>query len=399
METIVLREVQNRAQLTIPLSIDKIYVYDSSIFSMLSAPLELWNIRFIILFFFYPLSASFASDDENCLMCHKMPGLGIYVEDENQNATKRLFYINEDLFKASYHGRLPCTGCHQGVEEIPHTGAKKVDCASDCHLQDPSTNRKFSHADIVEEFSLSAHGSRQERKGPTEDLPNCKFCHSNKPYQYSEVDQKESLVFLNVCMQCHESKEWAERFFKHINYRTMARRSSKQVVELCSQCHADQNMMDSHELDVVIGFNDTFHGKAIRYGNTEVANCLSCHAPYQKGFSPHSILSHRAKISPVSSTNKIETCRQSGCHMDATEEFATSGRIHPSSLTPAKMANRKALSQTDDNSPDTEFQELVLSMIAFFYKALIIIVVGGLALHQMLELLTLRRERKLREER
>lgn len=356
-------------------------------------------ILFISVILFFTFSRCQASDDENCLMCHKLPGLGIYVEDENQNAEKRLFYINEELFKASYHGHVPCTGCHDGVEEIPHTGSKEVDCASDCHIHDPSTNRKFSHADIVQEFSTSVHGKEKQRKGPKDDLPGCKYCHSNKPYQLSEDNEKETLVFINVCMQCHESTEWAERFFKHINYRTLTRRSSKQVVDLCSQCHANQDMMDNHDLDVVVGFNDTFHGKAIRYGNTEVANCLNCHAPYVKGFSPHSILSHRTTDAPVSNKNKIETCRQSGCHIDATEEFATSGRIHPSSLTPAKMASRKAQARPDKDLPDTELQEFILGMIALFYKALIIIVVGGLMMHQILELLTLRRERILREKR
>lgn len=83
--------------------------------------------------------------------------------------------------------------------------------------------------------------------------------------------------------------------------------------------------------------------------------------------------------------------------MDATDEFATSGRIHPSALTPAKMANRKTAIKPDDDVPDTEFQEWVLGLIALFYKVLIIVVVGGLALHQVLELLTIRRERIIRE--
>ncbi|MEW8048771.1 MAG: hypothetical protein AB2792_16595 [Candidatus Thiodiazotropha sp.] len=338
-----------------------------------------------------------AVDDENCLMCHKMPGLGIYIKDEKQNAVKRIFYINEELFKASYHGRLPCTSCHQGVNEIPHDTTERVDCASDCHIQDPSNNSKFSHADIVLDFSTSAHGMQHKIQGPQEDLPTCKYCHSNKPYQLSDSNHQERVTLLKICMQCHGSEAWTERFFKHINYRTMSRRTSKQIVELCSQCHADQAMMDNHELDVVIGFNDTFHGKAIRYGNTDVANCLSCHAPYQYGFSPHSILSQRQHNSPVSNKNKIETCRQAGCHTEAKEEFATSGRIHPSSLTPAKMASRKSPHRADEEVPDTEFQEWVLHMIALFYKALIIVVVGALAIHQFLELLTLRRERKIKE--
>ncbi|MES9970902.1 MAG: hypothetical protein ABW092_12785 [Candidatus Thiodiazotropha sp.] len=352
-------------------------------------------ITLVLIVYLLPF-ASIASDDENCLMCHNMPGLGIYTKDDNENVVKRIFYINEELFKASYHGRLSCSSCHTGIDEVPHKNISKVDCASDCHIVDPSTNRKFSHSDIVDELSSSAHGKTNHIKGPITDLPDCKYCHTNKPYQIKGSNEQETIVFLKICLQCHESAEWAERFFKHINYRTLTRRSSKQIVEMCSQCHADQSMMDNHDLDVVIGFNDTFHGKAIRYGNTAVANCLNCHAPYQSGFSPHSISSHQDPYSPVSRDNKIKTCRQSGCHTEAKEAFATSGRIHPSSLTPAKMASRRSTTSIAIEGHDTEFQELVLHLISLFYKILIIVVVGGLTLHQILELLTLRRERKLR---
>lgn len=354
-------------------------------------------IVFMFLLVFLLPAASVASDDENCLMCHKMPGLGRYAKGENQNAIKRILYVNEELFKASYHGRLQCKSCHQGVEEIPHTDAEKVDCASDCHIQDPSSNSEFSHRAIVHDLSMSAHGAKQVKNGQVEDLPDCKYCHSNKPYQRSDADHQESMKFLNICLQCHESKEWAERFFRHINYRASTRRSSKQVVELCGQCHADRVMMENHDLDVVVGFNDTFHGKAIRYGNAEVANCLNCHAPYQSGFSPHSILSQQQSTSPVSSKNKIETCRQSGCHTEAKEEFATSGKIHPSSFTTVQMMSRNTLNRPGGADPDSEFQEWVLHMISLFYKTLIIVVVGGLALHQILDVLAIRRERKLRE--
>ncbi|MCU7905637.1 MAG: hypothetical protein KZQ76_07195 [Candidatus Thiodiazotropha sp. (ex Epidulcina cf. delphinae)] len=351
----------------------------------------------VILFLLLPPSmVTMASDDESCLMCHKMPGLGRYAKDENQNATKRILYVNEALFKASYHGRLPCKSCHRGVDEIPHTDAEKVDCASDCHIKDPSSNSGFSHRAIVHDLSMSAHGARQAKAGLEDDLPDCKYCHSNKPYQRSDADHRQSMKFLNICLQCHESEEWAERFYKHISYRASIRRSSKQIVELCSQCHADRVMMDNHELDVVVGFNDTFHGKAIRYGDAEVANCLNCHAPYESGFSPHSILSQRQSRSPVSGDNKIETCRQSGCHTGAKEEFATSGKIHPASFTTVQMMRRNTLNRPGDADPETAFQEWVLHMISLFYKTLIIVVVGGLALHQVLDVLAIRRERRAR---
>ena len=323
-------------------------------------------------------------------MCHKYAGLGRYAKDENQKAVKRIFYVNEELFQASYHGKLRCKSCHQGVEEIPHTDVKQVDCSADCHLKEPSTGRDFSHKAIVEDLNQSAHGAEGSRSENKEDLPKCKDCHTNKPYQLGIEEQVKSMQFLRVCLECHESKAWADRFYRHMFYRASTRRPSKQVVALCSRCHADSKMMQKHDLDVVVGFKDTYHGKAIVYGDEEVANCLNCHAPYQLGFSPHRITSHRLDNSPVYPDNKLKTCQQSGCHAGAKEAFASSGKIHPSNIRLARADDEnELLSQAEQ-----EFQAWVLDMIRLFYQILIIAVVGGLGLHRILDLYATHRERK-----
>jgi hypothetical protein len=334
-----------------------------------------------------------AENRGNCLMCHKMPGFGLYEEDENHNRTKRIFYIDEQEYKDSYHGRLECKACHNDINEIPHAAAKKVDCTIECHIRDPSNNSRFSHKKIALNLKNSAHGEKGKNDS---DLPNCKFCHNNKPYQHSDKHLNRIKGFINVCLQCHESAEWAERFYKHINYRASMRRSSKQVVALCSQCHADSEMMGRHMLDVVVGFNDTFHGKAIKYGNTEVANCLNCHAPYQAGFSPHSIISKQDSLSPVSTNNKLQTCRQSGCHMDANEAFASNGKVHPSSY--GMVTWLRPTIRNNGEGSETDFQKRVIYFINLFYKLLILAVVGGLGAHQILSLIAFRREAGKRDE-
>lgn len=335
-----------------------------------------------------------ATDDENCLMCHKYPGLGRYEKDKkNMKAIKRIFYVNEDQFNGSYHGKLRCKGCHEGVEEIPHTNVKRVDCASDCHVRDPSTGRDFSHKAVVEDLNQSAHGQEGAKFGEkhVEDLPTCKDCHNNKNYQEVVEEQVKSLKFLQVCMECHESETWARRFYEHMYYRVSTRRSSKQVVALCSRCHADPEKMGRHELDVVVGFKDTFHGKAILYGDEDVADCLNCHAPYAMGSSPHRILSHNTEGSTVHPDRKLEACQQAGCHAGASAAFADKGKVHPSNIKVAMVSDDGGEFLSNE---EQEFQAWVLDMIKLFYKVLIIAVVGGLGTHRLLDLYATRREHK-----
>ena len=338
----------------------------------------------------YPNSA-FAENDGNCLLCHKLKGL--VAVDEKTGRAQNLT-VDEELYRASYHGRVNCNGCHVDINRIPHGEVKKVNCAVDCHIRDPSTNSRFSHSNAAKSLSLSAHGGKSLDDKSKQDLPVCKDCHQNKPYQKVLDDQHKFEQFTKVCLQCHESIQWIERFYRHMNYRTSIRRSSKEIVKLCSQCHADGAMMGRHDLDVVVGFNDTFHGKAIQYGNTEVANCINCHAPYGEGFSPHSIMSKDHIDSPVSTKNKIVTCRQSDCHVGANDAFASSGKVHPSSYGMVSWLRPKqsTVEALNIDQSETDLQKLIIYLINMFYKVLIALVVGGLGLHQLLNYMTLKRE-------
>lgn len=337
--------------------------------------------------------ATVPKGQDGCLLCHKYPGLGRYDKDARNRIVKRVFYVNEDIHKASYHGRFNCSDCHEGVDKIPHTDAKKVDCGKTCHLNEPSTGKKFSHKDIVEDLEKSAHGAKGSGTEHQADLPACRDCHTNKPYLLSVQQQIKSKTSLEICHQCHEEKVWIDRFLNHINYRLSMRRPSSEVVRLCSKCHANPNMMTRHELDVVAGFQDTYHGKAIQYGDEEVANCLNCHAPYTLGFSPHRIASQKQDHSPVNTANKRETCAQAGCHAAATNEFATGSKAHQSQIKSATLTIEQT-SAIDPELQDEAFQAKVLYWINLFYQILIALVVLGLGGHRLLDLYATYRDSK-----
>ena len=89
-------------------------------------------------------------DTENCLYCHRYPAMGRYDE----SGVKRIFYVNDQNFALSAHGKLKCTSCHVGLDKIPHTDVKKVDCTSRCHIKEPSTDKEFSHANMAQKYYL-----------------------------------------------------------------------------------------------------------------------------------------------------------------------------------------------------------------------------------------------------
>ena len=331
-------------------------------------------------------------------MCHKYPGMGRIENKEDTNTKiKHVFYINNNLFEKTYHGTLPCRSCHVGVTKIPHTDVTNVDCATDCHVTDPSSNKPFSHKKIVNDLNQSVHGKEGSNTSHKKDLPVCKDCHSNKIYHADYDKHRSAMTFLKVCEECHQSGDFTRRFYEHIIYRTTKRRSSKEVVKLCGTCHADSDLMSKHNLDVVIGFSSTFHAKAISYGNTEVANCLNCHASYELGFSPHRITSRKKANSPTHPDHKHATCSQSGCHIGANKAFASAGYVHPS---PQRIKAIKIATPQDVDSRSQEqirFHNTVIKLVQLFYLIVIPLVIGGLALHRLIELYASIRGRKLGE--
>ena len=353
------------------------------------------------------------TDTENCMLCHRYPNMGRYDKSGN----KKIYYLNEKLFADSVHGKLRCKSCHVGLDEIPHSNVKKVDCSSNCHIKEPSTDKEFSHKNMVDKYVASVHGLGSEtdpKKKYPEDLPTCKYCHDNPMYAPVDGIWGKSAALSNEtlarCMGCHPTSHWAERFYSHFTHRMRRRRTQEEIVKLCTSCHEDQEKMARHGLESIGTYKDTYHWIQVEYGVENAPDCLSCHVPL--GYSAHDIRPRTDSISPINMTNRVKTCSNQGgmqsCHPGATTEFA-SGRVHAYGMKAQIMADKNRASfladqdislvveRAEKDLSDKElFHYKVLRLIKLFYKLLIALVIGSMLLHQGLDFMASRRHLKSR---
>lgn len=274
-------------------------------------------------------STASAEDELNCVLCHKYRGLSRVTE----KGDLRLFYINEAMFEKSPHAKLTCVNCHQDINEIPHKPAKKVDCTTECHLNEPSSGNKFSHKRVAETLSKSVHSKVDANGNPKEfqeDYPGCKDCHEEPLYRplsfFKGKDYGVSERGLSRCQTCHQTGDFAKRFYNHVTTRLQKTRKPSEIVAVCARCHGDPDFQERHKLDdVVNSYKGTFHYKALRFGSEQTPDCTDCHVV--SGENVHLV---EGKTSPTSANNErnvLRTCRSSGCHEKAGEKLS-GFRVH-----------------------------------------------------------------------
>jgi hypothetical protein len=352
-----------------------------------------------------------ASDRENCLLCHRYPTMGRFEED----GTKRTYYLNDQMYLQSVHGKLDCTNCHVDVDRIPHTDADKVDCSTECHLREPSTGRPFSHANMVEKYDRSVHGSLTpdgETKEHAEDLPACLDCHDNRvlfvPSGLWGRNDALSNETLTRCRGCHTGEDWADREYIHVTHRLRRLLEPSEVVRMCGSCHEDAEKMERHGVESVDTYKETYHWQQIKYNVRDAPDCISCHVPV--GYSAHDIRPAADPISPLHRENRVRTCANPGgvqtCHPNATDQFAT-GRVHAYGEK-AEIAMRAEMFSAVDEEADPLLVERaketygegglwryqVIALLKLAYKILIGVVIGIMTLHQLLDYNRARRRRR-----
>jgi hypothetical protein len=263
-------------------------------------------------------------DVENCLLCHKYRGLS-YIDEDHQ---LRLLYIAEPLYLNSPHGRLECRSCHADVGEFPHKKAQRIDCLTECHLEEPTTGKAFSHKDVGKVLETSVHATKDPEGNPkefSEDIPDCKTCHNDPLYRpialFKKVRQGISEKIIGRCLVCHEDQTFVRKFYSHFSSRMQKVRSPKGVVEMCARCHEDADLMERHDLpNVVHSYLETYHGKAVYYEDEESPDCLDCHIT--PGESIHAMQPKDDQKSAVHVSQRSKTCSQIDCHMGSDEKLA-----------------------------------------------------------------------------
>ena len=198
-------------------------------------------------------------------------------------------------------------------------------------------------------------GARINRIRVTE---TCAKCHEKQAQEYRTSVHAAALLKGNLdsagCTSCH-----GEHDIKLHTDPTAPVAKANLAQQVCAECHASVRLTRRYGLanDTFKTFSDSFHGLAVRGGSVEVVNCASCHGD-------HAIKSQNDPTSTVNKANLAKTCGE--CHPGANTRFSV-GAVH------ASEAQR-------DASP-------WLYWISNLYVVLIVLVIGGMVLHNLLDFL------------
>jgi cytochrome b subunit of formate dehydrogenase len=388
------------------------------------------------------LVAPAAADDEltseACLGCHAMEGFS--------GPNQQPLFVDGTTYNASVHASLPCTACHSDATAIPHEPLRKLDittCAT-CHEDTVAEYKKSVHGWArAEGFREAAtctdcHGNIHAVTPHTDPASTahwskmaatCARCHASvemaEKFQIPVVRPAEAYLksaharavaagrHAAVCSDCHgshgirpandpQSSIWRSTVPKtcgtchtkiladyqdsvhgealargvrdapvctdcHGEHRILGPAEPTSPVfaanipgETCGRCHANARLSEKYGLPTgrVSAFEDSFHGLALRSGKRTVANCSSCHGV-------HDIRPSSDPRSHVAPANLAQTCGK--CHPGAGARF-TIGSVH--------------------NGPGTHVTtgSWLVGWVRFTYLWLIGLTIGGMAVHNLLDL-------------
>ncbi|MCU0914523.1 MAG: cytochrome b/b6 domain-containing protein [Planctomycetes bacterium] len=266
----------------------------------------------------------YATDAENCLMCHRFRGLARVDKGGNY----RLFYVDETLFQRGPHARVNCTGCHADIKKIPHDNAQPVDCLRSCHIEEPTREIIFTHENVQTVIGDSVHApvdANGVAREHAEDAPRCKDCHDIPLFRpvsiFKSVRAGVSERAIDRCTLCHRDESFVRYFYSHVTTRLHKARDPREVVTMCASCHADPAFTQRHGLpDVVASYLETYHGKAVLLGSALAPDCLDCHSHAGNVHAMHAQTDAR---SSVHTANRAATCTTPDCHDSAAPALAS----------------------------------------------------------------------------
>jgi len=393
----------------------------------------------ICLIFMIATAVTYGQDitKEDCLECHGDKDL-TKVTDKG---TEKSLFIDDQKFTNSLHGDFSCLDCHSDIIEIPHEENLKLPDCNLCHEEIAEEYLQSFHGQALVQqkeyapYCWDCHGthyvySMDDSLSLTNpvNLPNtCATCHSdptvvqkyhisipNPSQAYTQsihyrVIVDSGVVISATCSACHGahtlqpandpnsmihrtkipetcSNCHGEAFDEYMNsihgqallagvtdapvctdchseHSIKARTDPSSNIftsvisqTTCSQCHESEKLNSKYGLqsNVVATYNDSYHGLANRGGSVVTANCASCHGH-------HAVLPSSDPNSMVHKDNLPATCGK--CHPGVTSQV-TMGAVH--------------VSASRDSSK-------LLYYVTNIYISLIIMVIGGMVLHNGLD--------------
>ena len=317
----------------------------------------------------------------NCSKCHRLESQ-IYLQSDHGKSLSS-GGINEAATCKDCHGHshdilnfqdpnspvnrknIPetCAKCHDNeekmkqyklVQPMPFASYKKS-----IHGQAVLTNNELYAAictDCHGSHDLHSHTNPASKIYKSNVPKTCSKCHENVYEIYSKsvhgtavaADIKEA----PVCTDCH-----GEHMMLSRNNPLSPTYSSNISKETCSRCHESERIMRKYGVptDVVASYENSYHGLAVQAGSLVTANCSSCH-----GF--HDVLPSNDPRSSINPNNLAKTCGK--CHPGAGKGTAK-GSVHLRA---------------------TFHSDKPVYYVTVFYIIVIILTIGGMLLHNSLDL-------------
>ena len=367
------------------------------------------------------LASVHGQDSVRCVDCHA-DMVGVFPSgddepphpDEVEPAVCETCHEAESTeFALSTHGfalrrgneRAPaCGDCH-GTHDIrpsddpesPTAKANIPTTCAECHGEEGMLTEEYVRLPAMAvSYARSVHGQGR-LEGETE-TAGCDDCHGTHAIRGSQ-DPASPMNRLNLaatCGECHEeaAEEYVESIhglaleaglddtpsctdchgehvILHADDETAVTHAAHVAVETCAPCHDDPVIIAKYNLSggVVGSYLDSYHGWATARDHGHSATCVSCHTA-------HLVLPAADSASSISPARIVATCQQ--CHEGATAEFAAS-------------YDHVAASQATNRGK---------RIVTVVYIALIVVVIGGMALHNALIMnyyLTEKRRREKKE--
>lgn len=345
-------------------------------------------------------------DDKNCKTCHGQHDVERMTDPQTGHAGPEVADLCGtchgdvlEAFSLSSHGEAVkegvsgapnCITCHQtdvlhgrhADEDIAMAKQTVEKLCLSCHLDDPEVRARTSptagfimaydasvHGKAILEGNgdaascVDCHGSHQMAKAMTAGSKvnkahiseTCAQCHGDIKEVYAEsahgVAVKNGVNDAPTCTDCHGE----HNILGHLDPASpvAAMNVSSQV---CSPCHSSVKLSEKYGIasDRFSTYSDSYHGLAVSAESVEAANCASCHGA-------HNIKNSTDSTSTIHKANLAQTCGQ--CHPGANERFAM-GAVH------VDVAST---------------EEPILYWTSTAYIFLIIVVVGGMLGHNLLD--------------
>ncbi len=249
---------------------------------------------------------SVGASDADCLACHGEAGL--------KGKQGQSLFVDAQARRASVHGGLACSDCHDDIRGYPHPAQpKKVTCAA-CHEDAPAAVGASAHAGFGPEACTECHGAPHAVKAGTGSPGGlCQACHEDevKAYQSSIHAVKRGAD----CRACHGPAHGV------LPASAPSSKIAKQnLPDTCAACHANPDFLAKHRIDFarpVESYRLSVHGRAVARGELKAASCSDCHGS-------HGILPARDLRSRINHWSVVKTC--GSCHAEIQKAYT--GSVH-----------------------------------------------------------------------